>query len=386
MIFMRLKSLKLLNFRSYENLSVEFSPGINIFIGENGVGKTNILEAIYVLSLTKSNRYGTSLDLIKTGTSNALITSLVEHDDYLKKYQVYLDKFQKKVFINNTEIKKISNYISNFCVTTCMPSDIEIIKGTPSIRRNLLNIQIGELYNHYVNFLNEYNSLLKIRNEYLKRLNINGLSDYKYLEIINQKMIEVSLKIYYYRFSYLEEINQIISQVFKKISSLDGLKVEYINNLDLKKYDENLIKTNLSNLYQKNVKKEIMQGMTLFGLHRDDLIFKIKDLDARIYASEGEQKLIVIAYKISELLVFKKIKKEYPVLLLDDIFSEIDKRKRNNIMKYLKKNLQVIITTNDLENISADLVKEARIFKIKNGQLKIKGGVKNVRRKSDGSL
>ena len=383
---MRLKSLKLFNFRNYSELSLDLSFGINIFIGDNGVGKTNILEAIYVLSLTKSNRYGTINDLIKHDNLSAKINCLVDYDGYTKEYEIMLSDQVKKVYINKQEIKKIANYISNFCVTTFMPNDIDIIRGTPSIRRNLLNIQIGQLYNNYLKYVNEYNSLLKIRNDYLKRLNINGNTDLRYLDIINQKMVEVSLKIYYFRYFYLEEINKIISQVFKKIANISNLKIEYVNSLNLDSYDENLIKDKLISRYKKNLSKEIMQGMTLTGVHRDDLIFKIDGVDARIYASEGQQRLIVIAYKISELLLFKKIKKEYPVLLLDDVFSEIDLKKRNNIIKYFKDDIQVIITTNDINDIDQKLVEKAKIYLVKNGNVKIKGGVKNVRRKSNKSL
>lgn len=383
---MRIKSLKLLNFRNYKELNLDFSEGINIFIGENGVGKTNILEAIYVLSLTKSNRYGTNLDLINHQEESTSLIGEVDYLDYLKRYQVDISKNSKKVYINNQEIKRITDYISNFCVTTFMPSDIDIIKGSPSTRRNLLNIQIGELYNNYLKYVNEYNSLLKIRNDYLKKLNINGNMDFKYLEVIDQKMIEISLKIYYFRYFYVSEINKIIPVVFKKITNISNLQLEYVNNLNLETYDEDKIKDLLKNKFKKNLNKEIILGMTLNGVHRDDLIFKINSYDAKIYASEGQQKMIVIAYKISELLLFKKIKKEYPVLLLDDVFSEIDVKKRNNIIKYLKSDIQVIITTNDILNIDKSLVDEAKIFKIKNGNIKTKGGVKNVRRKSNKSL
>lgn len=383
---MRIKSLKLLNFRNYKELNLDFSEGINIFIGENGVGKTNILEAIYVLSLTKSNRYGTNLDLINHQEESTSLIGEVDYLDYLKRYQVDISKNSKKVYINNQEIKRITDYISNFCVTTFMPSDIDIIKGSPSTRRNLLNIQIGELYNNYLKYVNEYNSLLKIRNDYLKKLNINGNMDFKYLEVIDQKMIEISLKIYYFRYFYVSEINKIIPVVFKKITNISNLQLEYVNNLNLETYDEEKIKDLLKNKFKKNLNKEIILGMTLNGVHRDDLIFKINSYDAKIYASEGQQKMIVIAYKISELLLFKKIKKEYPILLLDDVFSEIDVKKRNNIIKYLKSDIQVIITTNDILNIDKSLVDEAKIFKIKNGNIKTKGGVKNVRRKSNKSL
>lgn len=383
---MKLKSLKLLNFRNYEDTLIELSPGINIFIGENGTGKTNILEAIYVLSLTKSTRPGSDLDLIKFNATNLSIIGDVLHEDYTKKYQISIDKFKKMVYINTFQVKKISEYISNFCVTAFLPNDIEIIKGSPSIRRNLLNVQIGQLYNHYLKYLNEYNSLLKMRNEYLKRLNINAMSDIKYLEVINQKMLDVSSKIYYFRYFYFNEINNLISKIYKSLSGISGLKLEYVNNLGIDFYDEEKIKSILSNKWKKNLQKEMMQGITLFGLHRDDLLFSVNGMDAKIYSSQGQQRLIVIAYKICELLVFKKIKGEYPVLLLDDVFSEIDIKKRNNIIKFLKNDMQVVITTTDINDISSDLVNSAKVFKIKNGEIKVKGGRENGRRKSTNKL
>lgn len=383
---MKLKSLKLVNFRNYEDAFLEFSPGINLFIGENGSGKTNILEAIYVLSLTKSTRPGNDLDLININHDNLSVIGEILHDDFTKKYKVSIDKLKKMVYINNFQVKKISEYISNFCVTAFLPNDIEIIKGSPSIRRSLLNVQIGQIYNNYLMYVNEYNSLLKMRNEYLKRLNINAMSDVKYLYVINEKMLDVSLKIYYYRYFYLGKINEIIPKVFKKLSGIDGLKIEYNNNLGVLSYDEDKIREILSSKWNKNLQKEMIQGMTLTGLHRDDITFLINDKDAKVFASQGQQRLIVIAYKISELLVFKNIKKEYPILLLDDVFSEIDIKKRNNIIKFLKSDMQVIITTTDINDISLDLVKLAKVFKIKNGEIKVKGGRENGRRKNTSKL
>ena len=376
---MKLKELKIKNFRNYLETSILFSPSINIFIGDNGAGKTNILEAIYVLSLTKSARYGTDLDLIKFGENHLSIEGTVDYDDYTKIYKINIDKFSKKVYRNNMQIKKISEYLSEFCITSFLPNDIEIVKGSPSLRRNNLNISIGILYNQYLEYVNEYNYLLKIRNEYLKRLSLNGYSDTKYLEIINSKMIDVSLKIYKFRFNYLNEINNVFPNIYKKLTGIDDIKLIYECNLGIKEFDEEKIKDLMLKKYKSNFYKEIQQGMTLIGLHRDDLMFLIKNNDAKIFASQGQQRLIVIAYKIAELLVFKKIKKEYPVLLLDDVFSEIDIKRRNSIVKYLKSDIQVIITTTDLENIEEDLVNNAKIFKIKNG--KIKGGAKCKKKK-----
>ncbi len=378
---MKLKELKLINFRNYKEVNLEFNPGINILIGDNGSGKTNILESIYVLSLTKSGRFGTDFDLIKNGESNLLIEGIVTYDDYEKKYKLYLDKFNKRVYINSSQIKKISDYIGELAVTSFLPNDIEVIKGSPSTRRNLLNIQIGVLFNNYLSYVNEYNSLLKIRNEYLKRLNINGMSDSKYLDVINSKMIDISVKIYYFRFFYISEINKILPNIYKKLSGIASLTIDYQNSLGISEYDEIKIREIMQTKYKKNIYKEMMQGVTLTGLHRDDLVFLVNNMDSKIYASQGQQRLIVIAYKIAELLVYKKIKKEYPVLLLDDVFSEIDIKRRNNIVKFLKSEIQVIITTTDLEDIQPNLVKSAKIFKIKNGEIKIKGGAKCKKKK-----
>ena len=377
---MRLNNLTLLNFRNYNDITLDFSPGVNIFIGNNGSGKTNILEGIYVLSLTKSNRLGTDVDLIKYNCQQLKIEGNVSYGDYAKNYQVYIDKFAKRVYINKFQIKKISDYISNFCVTSFMPHDIEVIKGSPSQRRNLLNIQIGTLYNNYLNYVNEYNSILKMRNEYLKRLNVNAMADIKYLDIINQKLLDISIKIYQFRFFYVREINKLLPSVYKKLTGIADVKIEYVNNLDLESFNEEKIREILINKWKKNLNKEMMQGVTLNGLHRDDLVFLVNNRDSKYFSSQGQQRLIVIAYKICELLIFKKIKGEYPVLLLDDIFSEIDIKKRNNILKFFKKDIQVIITTTDINDISEDLVKDSKVFKVINGEIKSKGGRKNGRK------
>ncbi len=378
---MKLKNIKLVNYRNHKDVFLEFSPNINIFIGENGVGKTNILEAIYVLALTKSCRYGTDLDLIKSGENYLNIEGDVSYEDFLKKYKILIDKNVKKVFINSNLVKKISTYIGEFCVTSFLPNDMEIIKGAPSIRRNILNIQIGILYNNYLKYVNEYNHLLKIRNDYLKRMNLNSFSDPKYLDVLNQKMIDISLKIYQFRFFYLKEMNNVLPNIYKKIAGSGDIEIHYDNSLGLLDYNEEEISLKLKQKYQKNLSKEMTLGMTIVGLHRDDITFMLNSRDSKVYASQGQQRLIVIAYKIAEMLIFKKIKGEYPVLLLDDIFSEIDIKRRNKIIKYLMKDVQVILTTTDISDIDKDVLNNAKIFKIKNGEIKVKGGAKCKKKK-----
>ena len=380
---MKIEHLKLTNFRNYDSLELDFNKNINIFIGNNGQGKTNILESIYVLSLTKSNRYGIDSDLIKFQEEVAKVEGTVRDDTLIKKQEVLITKFKKQLSINGKEIRKTRDYISNFCVISFTPNDLEIIKGSPSVRRNLLNIDISQLYNNYINYLNEYNSIIKIRNDYLKKLNLNGNSDYRYLDIINEKLIEKADKIYSYRFTFLEKINKYLPNVYKKITGLDGLVIQYDNSLGLEKYDTDIIKKKFGDKFKRNLHHELMQGITLTGPHRDDFLFSLNGMDMKNYASQGQQRMAIIAFKICELFIFKDILDSYPVLLLDDIFSEIDTKKRNKIIKFLKSDIQTIITTTDINDINDDLLKDASIYMINNNKVTKKGRINNGRRKDN---
>jgi len=380
---LKIEHLKLTNFRNYDSLELDFNKNINIFIGNNGQGKTNILESIYVLSLTKSNRYGFDSDLIKFQEEVAKVEGTIRDDTLIKKQEVLITKFKKQLSINGKEIRKTRDYISNFCVISFTPNDLEIIKGSPSVRRNLLNIDISQLYNNYINYLNEYNSIIKIRNDYLKKLNLNGNSDYRYLDIINEKLIEKADKIYSYRFTFLEKINKYLPNVYKKITGLDGLIIQYDNSLGLEKYDSDTIKKKFGDKFKRNLHHELMQGITLTGPHRDDFLFSLDGMDMKNYASQGQQRMAIIAFKICELFIFKDILDSYPVLLLDDIFSEIDTKKRNKIIKFLKSDIQTIITTTDINDINDDLLKDASIYMINNNKVTKKGRINNGRRKDN---
>ena len=370
---MQINHLKLINFRNYSNLEIDFNKNVNIFIGDNGRGKTNILESIYVLSLTKSNRYGNEEDLIKFNEKIAKIEGTILNDNLLKKQEVHLTQNKKQIFINNKEIRRIRDYISNFCVISFSPSDLEIIKGSPNTRRNMINVDISQLHNNYISYLNDYNHIIKIRNEYLKKMNIDGNSDIRYLDVVNEKMVEKGLKIYEYRYNFFKKINSIIPDIFKKITGLLNLNIHYETNINLNDFIIEKVKEEYYSKIKKNFKMELMQGMTLIGPHRDDFSFYLDDLDMKNFASQGQQRLAVIALKISEIFLFKEEMGEYPVLLLDDIFSEIDTKRRNKIIKFLLKDIQSIITTTDLNDINDKLLENATIFKVNNGKITGRG-------------
>ena len=381
---MRIEHLKLTNFRNYSNLDIIFHNNVNIFIGDNGKGKTNILESIYVLSLTKTNRYGIEDNLIKFNEEIAKIEGLIRSDEILKKQKISLTKNKKQIFINDKEMRRIKDYISNFCVISFTPNDLEIVKGSPNIRRNMVNIDISQLHNNYISFLNEFNQVIKIRNEYLKKMNLDGNSDIRYLEVINNKMMDIGIKIYEYRSNFFSKINDLLPTIFKKLTNLEGLKLNYDSSVDFDNFDEIILRKKYEDKLKKNFKVELMQGVTLVGPHRDDFSFNLNGLDMKNFASQGQQRIAVIALKIAEIYLFKEEMGEYPVLLLDDIFSEIDTRKRNKIIKYLLKDIQSIITTTDINDIEDSLLHDAKIFKVNNDRITERGSY--GRRKSNNKL
>lgn len=377
---MRIKRLKLTNFRNYSDLEIELSPNINLFIGDNGEGKTNILESIYILSLTKSNRYGVEENLIKFSEEIAKIEGLIYNEDVLKKQEVHITRGKKQLYINNKEIRKNRDYISNFCVIAFTPEDLEIVKGSPSIRRNMLNIDISQLHNTYISYLNEYNQVIKMRNEYLKKMNLNGNSDERYLEVLNNSMIDKAIKIYEYRYNFLEEINRLLPNIFKKMTGLSNLVIKFENSIGIEKFDSDAIRKKFQSKLKRNFNAELMQGMTLTGPHRDDFSFYLNEMDMKNFASQGQQRMAVIALKISEIYLFKKEMGTYPVLLLDDIFSEIDSKKRNKIIKFLEKDIQSIITTTDINDINEKILENATIYSVKNRKVTKKGKMGNGRK------
>ncbi len=376
---MKIQRLKLTNFRNYSTMEIKFNPNINIFIGKNGEGKTNILESIYLLALSKTYRSTQENELIKFNEEICRIEGIIENDDLIKKKEISLSKNRKQLFINGKEIRRNRDYIQDFSVISFSPSDLDIVKGSPNIRRNMMNVDISQLHNNYISYLNEYNQVVKIRNEYLKKMNLNGNADERYLEVINNELINKAIKIYEYRIDFLNKINFRISSIFKKITGIDNLKINYLNNLNITSFDEEDIRKKILTKMRKNFHIELMQGMTLIGPHRDDFCFDLDGIDMKTYASQGQQRMAVIALKISEIFLFKDEIGSYPVLLLDDIFSEIDSVKRNKIIRFLNNDIQTIVTTTDINDISEKLLENAVVYNVSKGNVTKKGRINNGR-------
>lgn len=367
---MILTKISLANFRNYKKCNVKFNNQVNIFLGNNAQGKSNILESIYVLALTKSYRTNYDDILKRKGSDSYKIVGDIKIGKYFKNLSVLSSNNEKKVFINDTNIKKISDYVSTFNVILFSPEDVETIKGTPSLRRDLLNIEISQLSQQYIKNYNEYNKILKMRNDYLKLIYTNGISDYRYLDVLTNNLIDRAVNIYKERINFINKINENISTIYSSLTKSDKLKILYEANIDVTNTN---LREQLEEKYRLNQNKEVVTGMTLYGPHRDDFCFIINDNDAKTYGSQGQQKMAMIAFKLAEIPIFEEITGTKPVLLLDDIFSELDKSKKNHLIEFINDGIQVIITANDTVGISKKLLNNAKVFRIENGKIKDEG-------------
>ena len=368
---MKIKKIKLINFRNLDKVELNFINKINIIIGGNGAGKTNILEAIYLNSLTKSFRANNDAELIKFDQEFLTIMTTIKDDSYNENVLYNIDKLSKKIYLNSSKVTKLSEYIGKYPVVISTPEDVLMIKTSPSTRRDVLNISICQFNKEYFKTLNEYNKLLKLRNDYLKRILINSISDIKYFDILTNKLIEKAVYIYIERNNYINLINKYLPDIFEHICLNQNLTIKYSPNIDLNNYNEETLKNILYKKYKKDFNKEISLGMTITGPHRDDFSFILGDKDMKLYSSEGQKKMAVISFKLAEMMLFQKTDDKKPIILLDDLFSELDINNKNRLVKFIPDDLQVVITSNDLKGINKSIRDNAKIFKIKDGEVRV---------------
>lgn len=359
---MKIDTLSLMNFRNYETLNISFGD-LNIIYGLNGSGKTNIIEAIYTLALTKSFRINNDKVMIKKGKIKAKIKGNVLKNCDENTFGVEISNDGKVVTINGEKQDKVSDYVSRINVILFNPSDTRLIDEAPMIRRKMLNIEISQIYKEYLVILTNYQRILKQRNFYLRGMYVNGSYTNTYLDILTKKLIEYGSIICKYREKFVDNINKYIASNYEKIFGSGTLKIRYVSTFKNKSEDD-LIKR-----YKDNYQKELSVGKTLEGIHHDDIVFVLDNNNLKEWGSEGQRKNAIISFKLAEISVINEIKGYYPILILDDLFSELDKEKVTNLLGMLDRNVQTFMTTTDLKNINKKVIKDAKKFKVNDGIL-----------------
>lgn len=366
---MLLKNIQISNFRNYESLLLEFHKGINIIYGENGQGKTNLLESIYVLALTKSHRSFIDQHLIQNGKEAAKLIGLIQKDQMPLELEVGIKKTTKNYRIDQNQIRKTSDYISTLNIIIFYPEDLELLKGSPTLRRRYLNMELSQIYSHYINVLNDYNKLLKMRNDLLKKMFKNEIFDQVYYDILNEYFMEKAILIYRMRKKFIEKLNDNCPKIYHDLSGLDGFKIRYQTSIDLEAISESEMKKCLEQKLKEMFPTEKRLGTTLVGPHRDEIEFYLGESNLKNYGSQGQQRMAVLALKLAEIEIIKTKTSETPILLLDDVFSELDEVKKNNLLKYIDQNVQTIITTTDLSHVDESIRNCSKLIKISNGKV-----------------
>lgn len=341
---MWITNIKIKNFRNYKNEEINLEKNINIFYGENAQGKTNIIEAIFLCSLGKSFRAKKDIEMIKLNEENAIVEIEYEKLDRDGKIKIELGN-KKNIYINGVKIKKLSELLGNLNIVIFTPDDINILKGGPQNRRRFLDIMISQLRPNYMHILNLYLKTIEQRNKYLRQIKEEN-KDENLLEIWDEKLAEYAIKISEYREEFINKIINKIKIIHKKITNeKEEIKIEYIT--------ECKDKNEYINILKQRRKLDIIKGFTTKGIHRDDFMIYINNKEINIYGSQGQNRTAMLSLKLAELQVINDEIGEYPILLLDDFMSELDKTRRKNFLENIE-GTQVIITGTeklDIENL-----------------------------------
>ena len=332
---MIVKELELHNLRNYEYLKVNFNKGINYIYGENASGKTNILEAIYFLSLTRSFRTNEIEELIKKDASFARILAKINTQNVSKTLEISFNKSGKKILVNGKKVLKISELNSLINVISFIPKNTNLLKDAPRERRKFLNIYLSKFSNNYLKTLSVYEKILKERNDAFKAYKINPTL----IDILTNQLISLNKEIYLYRKKFVNDINKYLADVFKEVSlTNEKLKMEYESFLN--NQNENL-EHFLKNEFENIKEEEFKRKQTLIGIHKDDFKIYIDEKDVSLYGSQGENRISIISLILSLYFLNKE---EKPIIVLDDVISELDEKHEENLLKYLENFNQVFIT------------------------------------------
>ena len=338
---MLVKSLKLKNFRNHSYLYYEFKPGINIFTGNNGVGKTNIVEAIYYLSLARSFRTQEDKDLIKEGKDIAEIDSVVLEGEINRKIRFLFTDQGRQVFINNKPVRKLSELSRCVNVVLFEPKDVLLFRGSPKNRRNFLDINISKKIPAYLDYISRYEKVLKQRNDILKADNVDLLL----LDTTTKLLVELSKPIIQFREAYVKDINDILIKITRALTGVSKpVKMLYEPFV---KVDDSF-QTNAEEAFKRSLEGDLKRKATSIGVHREDFVVTLKDKDIGEFGSQGENRLVSLALKLSPYFLIQD-KDKRPIVVLDDVMSELDQTHRMRLIKLLSKFEQVFITATRLE-------------------------------------
>lgn len=361
---MLLKKIALKNFTNYEDAECELDSNINIFVGENAQGKSNLLEAIYYISTISSSRKNKDRELIKWGREYFSISARFLNRFGDNEVEVKVEGSKKEVSLNHYKIEKRKEYIGYLITVLFSPEDLYIIKGEPALRRQYLDHELSSTDVEYFLDMNRYKKILEQRNILLKEYPRKSFS-YQLMEVWEEQLISHGKRIIAKRIELVEKLKEISRRIHGDITEgQENLDIRYVTDIDVED-----IEGSYRNLLRENRQRDIERGNTGTGPHRDDLEILLNGMSAKKFASQGQQRTISLSLKISELEFIKEKTGEYPILLLDDVLSELDKKRKHKLLEEIEEKVQTIITTTDLNDIESFVLEKGKIINIKDGKV-----------------
>lgn len=370
---MQLKSLELHGYRNYDSLKLATEAGVNIFIGPNAQGKTNLLEAIHVLSLTKSHRTSKDKELIGWNQSSAVIRAEMEKRHGDVRLELQLSAQGKKAKINGLEQRKLSGFVGTLNVVLFAPEDLDIVKGAPGVRRRFMDMEIGQVHPGYLYDMQQYQKVLQQRNNYLKA-NDSRSASAAMLDVWNEQLATYGVKMMQKRKNFIVNLQRWAEKIHAGITGgTEQLTVHYKPSFGDPDGSDNQVDPSLFQQFMLKLtqgkEQEFRRGTTLAGPHRDDLAFAINGKDVQAFGSQGQQRTAALSLKLAELELMHEELGEYPILLLDDVLSELDQTRQTQLIETFQSRVQTFITTTGLESVNMSRLKGASLFHVRDGQL-----------------
>lgn len=358
---MHIKSLALSDFRNYENADIEFSKGINILYGDNAQGKTSILEAAYMAATTRSHKGSFDKEIIRFGCEEAHIRTNVEKNGLEHRIDIHLRKNKNKgVAVDMLPLKRSAELFGLMNVIIFSPEDLGIIKNGPSERRRFMDMELCQLNKIYYSDLLSYNKIINQRNNQLKNISFNPKA-IDMLDVWDMQLEKYAREIIVKREEFIGQINVIIQEIHSNLTSnKEKLKLVYEKNVSIENIMEELVRRRNIDLRYQN---------TSVGPHRDDILFMVNDMDVKKYGSQGQQRTAALSLKLAEIELVKRMIDDNPILLLDDVMSELDSKRRDALLSSIK-NIQTIITCAGYDDFIKERVSIDRIYKVTDGNLR----------------
>ncbi|MBU7456089.1 DNA replication/repair protein RecF [Leuconostoc fallax] len=370
---MELTSLSLQNYRNYHDLSLTFSSGVNVFLGENAQGKTNLLESIYVLALARSHRTSNDKDLIQWQQKETTISGRVHRRTGDLPLSLNFSNKGKKARVNHLEQSKLSQYVGQLNVILFAPEDLELVKGAPTIRRRFIDMEFGQMNPLYLYHSAQYKKILKNRNAYLKRLQLGQTKDTVFLDVLTEQLVDTGSQVILARQAFLKNLELAAQPIHTEISNQqEKLTLKYQSSVDLSENTNiDQIKSQFLESLRQQYQREKSQGSTALGPHRDDVQFWVNGKDVATFGSQGQQRTAALSVKLAEIHLMQQETGEYPVLLLDDVLSELDASRQTHLLLAIQDKVQTFITAPSLSDVAKQLIHAPKVFHVKQGQITV---------------